>query len=417
MALSEIDIIRRYFTAAGARRGDVAVGVGDDAAVVDVPAGQQLVLAMDTLVSGVHFPEETRAEDIGYKALAVNLSDLAAMGAEPAWATLALTAPRNDPAWLAAFAGGFSELARAAGVQLIGGDTTRGPLTVTVQVHGLVSRGEAVLRSAAREGDVIYVTGTLGDAALALRRWRAGLPVTSRAERQLAARLDRPTPRIEAGRALRGLAHAMIDISDGLAADLGHILAASGAGATITLDALPLSAAFEEVAAAMHKERAAEIALTGGDDYELCFTVAAAHCAEAERRLAAIGCGYRAIGLIEAAAGLRVRDRDGASVAVAVGVWLCDVTGRHLGVGDHPGMVWDEMVGYWIAIAALPPRWEWWLAAVVVFRIFDIWKPWPIGELDRRLHGGLGVMVDDAVAGLLTGAILFVASHWIVFPT
>jgi len=319
MALSEFDIIRRYFTAAGARRGDVAVGVGDDAAVVDVPAGQQLVLAMDTLVSGVHFPEETRAEDIGYKALAVNLSDLAAMGAEPAWATLALTAPRNDPAWLAAFAGGFSELARAAGVQLIGGDTTRGPLTVTVQVHGLVSRGEAVLRSAAREGDVIYVTGTLGDAALALRRWRAGLPVTSRAERQLAARLDRPTPRIEAGRALRGLAHAMIDISDGLAADLGHILAASGAGATITLDALPLSAAFEEVAAAMHKERAAEIALTGGDDYELCFTVAAAHCAEAERRLAAIGCGYRAIGLIEAAAGLRVRDRDGASVAVERG--------------------------------------------------------------------------------------------------
>src|SRR3569832_2169532 len=305
MALSEFDIIRRYFTAAGARRGDVAVGVGDDAAVVDVPAGQQLVLAMDTLVSGVHFPEETRAEDIGYKALAVNLSDLAAMGA--------------DPAWLAAFAGGFSELARAAGVQLIGGDTTRGPLTVTVQVHGLVSRGEAVLRSAAREGDVIYVTGTLGDAALALRRWRAGLPVTSRAERQLAARLDRPTPRIEAGRALRGLAHAMIDISDGLAADLGHILAASGAGATITLDALPLSAAFEEVAAAMHKERAAEIALTGGDDYELCFTVAAAQCAEAERRLAAIGCGCRAIGLIEAAAGLRVRDRDGASVAVERG--------------------------------------------------------------------------------------------------
>src|SRR3569833_2860037 len=250
MALSEFDIIRRYFTAAGARRGDVAVGVGDDAAVVDVPAGQQLVLAMDTLVSGVHFPEETRAEDIGYKALAVNLSDLAAMGAEPAWATLALTAPRNDPAWLAAFAGGFSELARAAGVQLIGGDTTRGPLTVTVQVHGLVSRGEAVLRSAAREGDVIYVTGPL---------------------------------------------------------------------ATITLDALPLSAAFEEEAAAMHKERAAEIALTGGDDYELCFTVAAAHCAEAERRLAAIGCGYRAIGLIEAAAGLRVRDRDGASVAVERG--------------------------------------------------------------------------------------------------
>src|SRR3569832_276112 len=145
-ALSEFDIIRRYFSAAGARRADVAIGVGDDAAIVEVPADRQLVLAIDTLVSGVHFPEETRPEDIGHKALAVNLSDLAAMGAEPAWATLALTAPRFDDAWRAAVADGFSGLARSAGVQLIGGDTTRGPLTVTVEVHGLVSRGQAVLQ-------------------------------------------------------------------------------------------------------------------------------------------------------------------------------------------------------------------------------------------------------------------------------
>lgn len=319
MTLSEFDIIRRYFTAAGARRDDVAVGIGDDAAVVNVPAGQQLVLATDTLVNGVHFPEDTPAEHIGYKALAVNLSDLAAMGAEPAWATLALTAPRNDPAWLAAFADGFSELARAAGVQLIGGDTTRGPLTVTVEVHGFVPRGEAVLRGGARVGDVVYVSGTLGDAALALRRWREGLGVASQAERRIAARLHRPEPRIDAGLALRGLAHAMIDVSDGLAADLGHILAASGVGATVTIEDLPLSDAFLEVAATLHEERAAEFALTGGDDYELCFTVASAHCAEVERRLAALGCACRAIGVIDEAAGLRVRDRQGAAVMLERG--------------------------------------------------------------------------------------------------
>lgn len=315
--LSEFDIIRRYFSAAGARRADVIVGIGDDAAVVEVAADRQLVLAMDTLVSGVHFPEETRAEDIGYKALAVNLSDLAAMGAEPAWATLALTAPRNDPAWLAAFAAGFSELARAAGVQLIGGDTTRGPLTVTVQVHGYVPRGTAILRSGARPGDVIYVTGTLGDAALALRRWREGLVVASAAERALAARLNRPLPRLQEGRALRGIAHAMIDVSDGLAADLGHILAASGAGATIELDALPLSAAFQQLAAAP-AGRAAELALAGGDDYELCFTVPPARSAEAERRLAAFG-GCRVIGVVEAAPGLRVRRADGSQLTLERG--------------------------------------------------------------------------------------------------
>ena len=200
-ALSEFDIIRRYFSAAGARRADVAIGVGDDAAIVEVPADRELVLAFDALVSGVHFPEETRPEDIGHKALAVNLSDLAAMGAEPAWATLALTAPRYDDAWLAAFADGFSGLARSAGVQLIGGDTTRGPLTVTVEVHGLVPRGQAVLRRGARPGDIINVSGHDGAAGLALRRWRPGLPLLTPQEHYLAARLHSPTPRIHEGRA------------------------------------------------------------------------------------------------------------------------------------------------------------------------------------------------------------------------
>lgn len=311
MTLSEFDIIRRYFAAAGARRGDVAVGVGDDAAVVDVPPDRQLVLAMDTLVSGVHFPEETRAEDIGHKALAVNLSDLAAMGAEPAWATLALTAPRNDPAWLAAFAEGFSALAREAGVQLIGGDTTRGPLTVTVQVHGFVPRGQAVLRSGARPGDVIYVSGSLGDAGLALRRWQQGMVPSSADERYLATRLNRPVPRLQEGRALRGLASAMIDVSDGLAADLGHILEASGVGATLELDTLPLSPAFQQVCAAMGETQGARLALGAGDDYEVCFTVPAARCEQVEREFAACEYACRRIGVIEARTGLRVRQADG----------------------------------------------------------------------------------------------------------
>ncbi len=311
MTLSEFDIIRRYFAAAGARRNDVAVGIGDDAAVVDVPRGRQLVLAMDTLVSGVHFPEETRAEDIGYKALAVNLSDFAAMGAEPAWATLALTAPRNDPAWLAAFAEGFSVLARDTGVQLIGGDTTRGPLTVTVQVQGFVPHGQAVLRSGARPGDVVYVSGSLGDAGLALRRWQQGWAPISIDEQYLAMRLNRPVPRLAEGCALRGLASAMIDVSDGLAADLGHILEASGVGATLALDALPLSPVFQRVCAAMGQVQGARLALSAGDDYELCFTVPAARQEQVERQFAAFDCGCRVIGVIEERAGLRVRQTDG----------------------------------------------------------------------------------------------------------
>ncbi len=319
MTLSEFDIIRRYFSAAGAPRADVAVGVGDDAAVVEVPPGQQLVLAMDTLVGGVHFPDDTSADDIAYKALAVNLSDLAAMGAEPVWATLALTAPRNDPVWLAAFAEGFNALARAADVQLIGGDTTRGPLTVTVQAHGLVPRGRAVLRGGARPGDVIFVTGSLGDAGLALQRWRQGLPSFSADHTYLAARLNRPSPRIHEGVALRGLASAMIDISDGLAADLSHLLAASAVGARIELAALPRSEAFARVCAEMGEAQGAQIALSAGDDYELCFTAPAARHAAVTALFAGFDCGCQAIGLIEAQAGLRVWQDDGTLLSVGRG--------------------------------------------------------------------------------------------------
>ncbi|HYQ72938.1 MAG TPA: thiamine-phosphate kinase, partial [Gammaproteobacteria bacterium] len=213
MSETEFDIIRRYFTRQTVRHEAVLTGIGDDAAVLQVPKDRELLVCIDTLVAGVHFPPDTPAAAIGHKALAVNLSDLAAMGADPAWATLALTLPEPDPVWLEAFAGGFLALAGHHGVQLIGGDTTRGPLSVTVQAHGLAPPGQALRRTGAKPGDRIYVTGTLGDAGLALR-----LPEAARTE--LRARLDYPEPRLEAGRRLRGLASAVIDISDGLLADL-----------------------------------------------------------------------------------------------------------------------------------------------------------------------------------------------------
>ncbi len=237
--MSEFDLIRDYFTDVGARRTDVDLGVGDDCALLEVPAGQQLAISIDTLAAGTHFLPDCDPESLGHKSLAVGLSDLAAMGAEPAWATLALTLPDHDPGWIAAFSRGFAALAGAHGVSLVGGDTTRGPLSVTVQVHGLVPAGRAIRRSGAAPGDRVYVSGTLGDAGLALRRILSGEPVDPVAR----ARLERPTPRVALGLALRGVASAMIDVSDGLAADLGHILAASGVGAEIDLTALPLSAA------------------------------------------------------------------------------------------------------------------------------------------------------------------------------
>jgi len=223
--LSEFDLIRAHFAHLGAGRADVVLGVGDDCALLRVPAGQELAVSIDTLVAGVHFLPSVDPEALGHKCLAVGLSDLAAMGAEPAWATLALTLPREDPRWLGAFAAGFAALAREHGLALVGGDTTHGPLSISVQVHGLVPAGQAIRRAGARPGDLVGVSGTLGDAGLALRHLLAGEAVAADSR----ARLERPTPRVALGLALRGLATAMIDISDGLAADLGHILEESGA--------------------------------------------------------------------------------------------------------------------------------------------------------------------------------------------
>ncbi len=261
---SEFDLIARIASRV-AHRDDVILGIGDDAALLSVPSGKQLVVAMDTLNVGVHFPAETAPADIGWKALAVNLSDLAAMAATPAWCALSLSLPQSDAVWIDGFLDGFLELAAQHAVALVGGDTTRGPLSVCVTAHGLVEPRGALLRSGARVGDDVWVTGTLGDAAAALRQWQAGETMTP----ALRVRLDRPTPRVAAGLALAGIAHACIDVSDGLLADLGHVCRASRVGAELDIDALPASAA---LLAAFDVAARRELQATGGDDYELCFT-------------------------------------------------------------------------------------------------------------------------------------------------
>ena len=265
--MPEFELIARI-QARAATRDDVVLGIGDDAALLRVPPGHWLAVATDTLNADVHFPAGTAAADIGWKALAVNLSDLAAMGARPAWATLSLSLPHADGDWLEDFLDGFLALAERHGVVLVGGDTTRGPLSICVTAHGLVAVDQALRRDGARAGDDIWVSGTLGDAAAALAQWRAG----GAAEPALRARLDRPTPRVELGLALPGIAHAAIDLSDGLLADLGHVCVASRVGAEIELQALPASPA---LAARFDASSRAGLQACGGDDYELCFTAPA----------------------------------------------------------------------------------------------------------------------------------------------
>lgn len=288
--MNEFDIIARFFQRDVSSAEDVTLGIGDDAAVVRVPEGQELVLAMDTLVEAVHFPMNTAAEDIGWKALAVNLSDLAAMGAVPRWFTLSLTLPEVDEQWLENFSSGIFELASQYDAILIGGDLCRGPLAVTVQAHGLVAAGQAVMRSGARAGDLVYVSGTLGDAGYALTA------MAKAADKEyFLRRLNRPQPRVAVGQALRGLASSAIDISDGLAGDLQHILDASRCGARIDVDKLPVSPALAQVT---DSAEACRMALTAGDDYELCFTVAASRAAEVNKMAAETGVPLTVIGEI-----------------------------------------------------------------------------------------------------------------------
>jgi len=268
----EFDLIRNYFRDATAQREDVVLGIGDDCALINVPAGKHLAVSMDTLVSGRHFIAEVDPVSLGHKALAVNLSDLAAMGAEPAWVTLSMTLPDADEVWqqwLASFMQGFSALAACHQVQLIGGDTTRGELTITVQAHGFLDRGEGLRRNAARDGDQIYVSGTLGDAGLALQM-QQGRQIKVNDSAYLKHRLDQPTPRLALGRDLLKYATAAIDVSDGLVADLRHICTSSGVSAVVHVEKLPLS---DAVSHYLNESGDWALPLAAGDDYELVFTV------------------------------------------------------------------------------------------------------------------------------------------------
>lgn len=319
--MDEFGLIRRYFAALSEPDGSVIRGIGDDAAILAPPLGHELLMTSDSLVAGRHFPLSTTAFDIGWKSLAVNLSDLAAMGGQPLWFLLALTIPEPDEAWLAGFADGLRTLAREQGIALVGGDTTRGPLAITITAVGAAPAGTALRRDCARPGDLVCVTGTLGDAALGLRLSghraaaaqddaREPCAQTQHDLEALRVRLDRPTPRLQAGLALRGLATAAIDLSDGLAGDLGHVLAASGVGAELEADALPMSDAFSRQAES--RDRLA-LQAAGGDDYELCVCLPPEHLAAARQALAPLP--LTVIGRISPEPGLRWRAADGRLLA------------------------------------------------------------------------------------------------------
>ena len=294
MGAGEFDLIARI-RARVATRADVVLGIGDDAALLAPPPGRQLVVTADTLNDGVHFPRGTSPADVGWKALAVNLSDLASMGAEPAWCTLSLSLPQSDPAWIEGFLDGFLDLAGQHGIALVGGDTTRGPLSIAVTAMGLVEPGRALRRDGTRVGDEVWVTGTLGDAA-------GGLALLDREPvPALRARLDRPTPRVDAGRALVGIATACVDVSDGLLADLSHVCARSHVAAHLDVDALPASAALRE---AFGEADRIALQASGGDDYELCFTAPADAGADIGAVSAQLGLRFTRIGRIVAGEGV-----------------------------------------------------------------------------------------------------------------
>jgi thiamine-monophosphate kinase len=306
----EFDIIERYFTRL-MDDPDVLVGPGDDAAVVR--ARGDFAIAVDTLVSGVHFPREMKAESIGYRSLAVNLSDMAAMGAMPRWMTLALTVDDPGAAWLQAFSTGLFELAERYDVSVIGGDLTRGPLAVSVQIIGQVD-GQALTRSGATSGDDVYITGGVGLAAAGLSTF--GRSSVDSASALLRRSFERPEPRVDAGIALRGLASAAIDVSDGLCADLGHICERSGCGAVIDVDSLPLDPIVD---AGFDHDTALAFALGGGDDYELCFPAPSDRRESVASALRSVGAAARRIGEIKAETGIVCRSATGVIEPPAAG--------------------------------------------------------------------------------------------------
>jgi thiamine-monophosphate kinase len=293
--MSEFDLIREYFLWQPVP-DDVRISVGDDAAVLRIASGKELVVSVDTSNAGIHFPLETPPHAIGYKSLAVNLSDLAAMGAAPAWFTLALSLPTADNAWVSEFARGVRELAEQHGIFLIGGDTTRGALSITIQVMGWAEPGKALLRSGAQSGDLICVSGTLGDAAAGLAVVQQRVVLSPEAAVFCVQRLNYPTPRLALASLLRGRATACMDISDGLLADLGHLLKASGVGAQLQHGLLPLSSALAQLPLAQRLG----FALSGGDDYELLFTLPKAHWEDVKSQAEAQQIQVTVIGKVDA---------------------------------------------------------------------------------------------------------------------
>jgi thiamine-monophosphate kinase len=308
--LGEVDLIERFFSRAAGRR-DVLLGVGDDAALLSVPAGCALVAATDTLVEGRHFLPDAPPDSVGHQALAVNLSDLAAMGAEPAWALLSLSLPGADPSWLAPFAAGLYALAGRHGVALVGGDTVRGPRVVTITALGFVEPELALRRDGARPGDLLYVSGWPGEAAAGLELLRRGACTS---DDPLVRRCRYAEPRIALGRALRGRASAAMDVSDGLLGDLAKLCASSGVGAVIDLERLPVSG---ELAGRHQAAECERLVLSGGDDYELLFTLPPESAAEVEA-LASRELPLHRIGAIEAGRAVQCR-RDGRPVSLATG--------------------------------------------------------------------------------------------------
>lgn len=320
MAQGEFELIRRYFAqpALNFYKNSVQLGPGDDAAILSVPAGKQLVVSTDALNSAVHFPVDADPFLLAQRCLLVNLSDLAAMGAEPLAFTLAISLPEPDEAWLEAFSRGLSVVAQAYQCPLIGGDTTRGPLSVCIQVHGLVPAGQALLRRGAKAGDAIYVTGELGDAAAALWWLMSDPRLNQRAlsrdvEQAFKQAFYQPDIRINAGSALRGIASAVLDISDGLISDLQHILDASSKlgttlGAELDARLLPMSEVFKD---SVPPQEQAKLALTGGDDYELCVCVPPLLETEARAAMALLAIPFTRVGTITGEAGIRLHSADG----------------------------------------------------------------------------------------------------------
>jgi thiamine-monophosphate kinase len=295
--MKEFELIKHFFTKQAVKRKDVKLGIGDDCAVLAPIENQNIVVTTDTLVAGVHFPHQTDARAIGHKAVAVNLSDIAAMGAKPSWLSLAITLPEVNEAWINSFCEGVFELCDFYNVELIGGDTTQGPLSITITAQGITPQDSYLKRSGAKAGDWLYVTGELGDAALALQHITGKVDIEAQSFSLIRTKLDYPKPRVLAGQMLREYASSAIDLSDGLIADLGHICQASNVGANLILDALPLSTIMRD---SLLNDDAIKLALSGGDDYELLFTVSEDNKVGMETAMSHAGTPVTCIGQLNA---------------------------------------------------------------------------------------------------------------------